>query len=65
MSFVMLEVCRIISSNREDGYSSFIEPDDTIDLYIDFLEEISFDWGNDEYLLELIDNVFNRRSEEA
>ena len=64
MSFVMLEVCRIISSNREDGYSSFIEPDDTIDLYIDFLDEISCDWINDEYLLELIDNVFNRRSEE-
>ena len=57
----MLGVCRIISSNREDGYSSFIEPDDTIDLYIDFLEKISFDWGNDEYLLELIDNIFNRR----
>ena len=61
MSLIMLEVCRIISMNRKDGISSFVEPDDTIDLYIDFLEKISFDWGNDEYLLELIDNIFNRR----
>ena len=56
----MLEVCRIISSNTDDGISSFIEPDDTIDLYIDFLDMFP-DWINDEYLLELIDNVFTRK----
>jgi len=61
MSFCMLEVCRIISSNRDDGYSSFIEPDDTIDLYIDFLDVISYDWINDQELLDLIDNVFTRK----
>ena len=61
MSLIMLEVCRIISSNREDGISSFVEPDDSIDLYIDFLEQISYDWGNDDYLFELIDNVFHRK----
>ena len=61
MNFGMLEVCRIISSNRDDGYSSFIEPDDTIDLYIDFLDVISYDWINDQELLDLIDNVFTRK----
>ena len=59
---IMLEVCRIISMNREDGISSFVEPDDTMDSYIDFLEEInSCDWINDEYLQELVDNVFTRK----
>jgi len=62
VSFVMLEVCRIRSKNREDGLSSFVEPDDTIDMYIDLLEEInSCDWINDEYLLELTYNVFHRK----
>lgn len=67
---IMLAVCEIISSNREDGFSSFVEPDDSIDLYIDFLEQINpCDWGNEPYLMDLIDNVFNRKkgteSEEA
>ena len=66
MSLIMLEVCRIISQNREDGISSFVEPDDMMDLYIDFLEEINpCDWINDEYLQELVDNVFLRRTEES
>ena len=65
MSLIMLEVCRIISSNRADGYSSFIEPDDTLEMYIDFLEEInSCDWINDESLLDLIDKVFCRKDKE-
>ena len=62
MSLIMLEVCRIISMNRKDGISSIVEPDDTMDSYIDFLEEInSCDWINDEYLQELVDNVFTRK----
>ena len=60
---VMLGACRIISSNRDDGISSFIEPDDTLDLYIDFLEEFS-DWGNDNELMDLMERVFQRRTEE-
>lgn len=61
-SLSMLEISRIISSNRKDGICSLKEPDDTIDFYIDFLEKINpYDWGNDEYLMDLIDNVFTRK----
>ena len=60
-SLSSLEVCRLISKNRKDGICHFSEPDDSIDLYIDFLERISYDWGNDDYLFELIDNVFHRK----
>ena len=59
--FVMLSVCQIISKNSKDGVCTWIEPDDTLDAYIDFLEQISYDWGNDDYLFELIDNVFHRK----
>ncbi len=46
--------------SKRNGISSWTEPDDILDNYIDFLEHLSYDWGNDDYLLELIDNVFAR-----
>jgi len=60
-SLYNLEMSRIISKNR-NGVCSLIEPDDTIDLYIDFLEKINpYDWGNDHRLIELVESVFIRK----
>ena len=60
-SLIMLDRCRIYSKNQ-DTEVSISEPDDQVELYIDFLEEINpYDWGNDMYLLDLIDDVFCRK----
>ena len=60
-SLIMLDRCRIYSKNQ-DTEVSISQPDDQVDLYIDFLEEINpSDWGNDMWLLDLIDDVFNRK----
>lgn len=62
-SFSMLERCRIYSKNRM-AEVSLSEPDDQIEQYIDFLERLNpYDWGNDSYLFELIENVFYRKKE--
>ena len=61
-SLSVIEICRIISKNREDGICRMNEPDDRLDAYIDFLDIISVDWINDEELLELMDKLFNRKS---
>ena len=61
-SLYMLAACIIWSNLRGDRIGSFIEPDDSLDLYIDFLNKLNpSDWGNDERLMKLIDNVFHRR----
>ena len=57
----MLSTCLHFSKINRNGESSFSEPDDTLDAYIDFLDIISCDWINDDYLFELIDNVFHRK----
>jgi hypothetical protein len=60
---IMLRVCEIISSNREDGLSSFVEPDDSLGLYIDFLEKLNpYDWINDFKLIKLCENVFSKEA---
>ena len=63
-SISMLAVCEIFSKRNTSGISLDSKPDDSLELYIDFLEKLNpYDWINDEYLFELIDNVFFRRSE--
>jgi hypothetical protein len=60
-SMIMLDRCRIYSEDRNTEVS-LSEPDDQVEQYIDFLEEINpLDWGNDMYLFELIENVFYRK----
>lgn len=60
-SLLMLERCRIYSKHKGTEVS-ISEPDDQVDQYIDFLEKINpYDWGNDDYLFELIDNLFHRK----
>jgi len=59
-SLIMLDRCRIYSKHRNEEVS-ISEPDDPI-TYIDFLERINpFDWGNDTYLFELLEQVFHRK----
>lgn len=59
-SLSMLDRCRIYSKNRM-AEVSISEPDDDLNRYIDFFEKINpYDWGNDDYLLELVNNVFYR-----
>ena len=59
-SLIMLDRCRIYSKDQ-DTEVSISEPDDQVDQYIDFLEEINpSDWGNDMDLFELIESVFYR-----
>ena len=60
-SMMMLEVCRIISGNREDGISSFVEPNDDLETQASFLEHFP-DWGNDQELMELVEGIFKRRT---
>ena len=63
-SLIMLDRCRIYSKNRNEEVS-ISEPDDSVDQYIDFVERINpADWGNDTYLFELIENVFDRKEED-
>ena len=49
-------------ANRDSSNSTICvmsEPDDSLDLYIDFLEKLNpYDWINDFYLLELIYSLF-------
>ena len=60
-SLYNLEMSRIISKNQ-NGLCSLSEPEDTIDLYIDFIEKINpYDWGNDYRLIELVESVFIRK----
>lgn len=60
-SMIMLDRCRLYSIHRK-GEVSLSEPDNQVDQYIDFLERINpYDWGNDFYLFELIEAVFNRK----
>ena len=60
-SLCNLEMSRIISKTR-NGLCSLKEPDDFINLYIDFLEKINpYDWGNDYKLIELVESVFIRK----
>lgn len=60
-SLLMLDRCALYSKTRMTEVSLH-EPDDQVYQYIDFLERINpADWGNDFYLLELIDNVFCRK----
>jgi len=61
-SLIMLDRCRIYSKNRNTEVFLF-EPDNRIELYIDFLEALSSDWGNDMYLFDLIESVFHRKKE--
>lgn len=62
-SLLMLDRCAHYSKIRMKEVSLH-EPDDQVEQYIDFLERINpADWGNDDYLLELIDNVFSRKKE--
>lgn len=64
-SMMMLDRCRLYSKYRNSEVSLF-EPDNQVEQYIDFLERINpSDWGNDEYLIELIDSVFKRKNENA
>ncbi len=59
-SLAILSTCEIFS--RRNGICSQSEPDDSTDLYIDFLEKLNpYDWINDFYLLGLIDNLFHRK----
>jgi hypothetical protein len=61
-SVSMLAVCEMFSKRNENGISSDSRPDDSLDLYIDFLEVLNpYDWINDFELLELIELVFERR----
>jgi hypothetical protein len=40
----------------------FTEPDDSLDLYFDFMKKINpYDYVNDHYLDELLQRVFNRK----
>lgn len=60
-ALIMLDRCRIYSKNKNCEVSLH-EPDDQVDQYIDFLEKINpYDWGNDMYLFELIENLFYRK----
>jgi hypothetical protein len=60
-SLFMLSRCRIRSTYHE-GAVSIYEPNDQISRYIDFLRRINpSDWGNDENLLDLIENIFYRK----
>jgi hypothetical protein len=62
-SINMIGTC-VYLSTRNNQDASMSEPDDSLELYLDFLEKInSADWINDFYLLELIDNLFQRRTE--
>ena len=62
-SLIMLDRCRIYSEDRNKEVS-LSEPDDQVEQYIDFLEMLNpYDWGNDMYLFELIENVFYRKKE--
>ncbi len=62
-SMIMLDRCRIFSESRNTEVYLF-EPDDRIELYIDFLEEINpHDWGNDMYLFDLVEAVFHRKQD--
>jgi len=47
--------------SKRNGESSFTEPDDTLDFYIDFMRELSDDIINDIELQELCENVFERK----
>ena len=60
-SLLMLDRCRIYSEDRNKEVS-LSEPNDQVERYIDFLEMLNpYDWGNDMYLFELIENVFYRK----
>lgn len=60
-SLIMLDRCRIYSESRNTEVSLY-EPNNQLDQYIDFLERINpYDWGNDGYLFQLIENVFCRK----
>ena len=62
-SLLMLDRCRIYSEDRNKDVS-LSEPNDQVERYIDFLEMLNpYDWGNDMYLFELIENVFYRKKE--
>ena len=63
-SIISLSVAEHFSKINENGESSFIEPDDTLDLYVDFLDELSCDWINDEALCQLCISVFERKEKE-
>ena len=61
VSISMLDTCLHFSKINKNGISSFTEPNDTLDLYVDFLDRLSYDWINDENLWQLCINVFERK----
>lgn len=63
VSISMLFTCLHFSKINKNGISSFTEPDDTLELYVDFLDELSYDWINDENLCQLCMKVFERKKE--
>ena len=57
-----LGTCEAFSRINQDE-RSFTEPDDSLDLYFDFMERINrYDYVNDHYLDELLQRVFNRKN---
>ena len=63
-SLLSLAVCEHFSKINDNGESSFTEPDDSLDLYVDFLDALSYDWINDDALCQLCINVFERKERE-
>ena len=51
--------------SEKNEISSWTEPDDSLDMYVDFLDELSCDWINDDYLYQLCVNVFERKGTES
>ena len=63
-SLMALEIARMFSE-RNQNECAFIEPDDTLDLYFDFMEKINpYDYINDWRLDELLQKVFCRKKKE-
>ena len=61
-SISMLAVCEIFSKRNKDEISRDTRPDDTLDMYFDFLEKLNpYDWINDTYLQELLEALFERK----
>ena len=54
-----------IHFSERNGISTWCEPDDRLDNYIDFLDELSYDWINDDYLHQLCEKVFERKGTES